>query len=373
MFGSAVWIAPAIFATMSEIGQRRMQGRPAPSLAELLFTGGDWLMYGLIAPAIYAVCNRWPVVKPVVRQRVLLHLGFALITCVVWAVGGKIFQYGLNYLLEREQQRRFLAELQEPVWQAVTSDVLGWIFITLPFGVIVYTVVAVLAHASRYLSVAQDREVQLAKVSEQLSGARFAALQAQLNPHFLFNTLNTIAVRARDGDGAGTARMVEQLSDVLRRTLTRHKSSEVTLGEELELVRQYVAIEEARFVDRLAVTIDADASLHDAALPGFALQHLVENAIRHGVARQPGAGTVLVRAQRIGSTLEVTVSDDGPGFNESIAIPSGHGIENTRERLRVLYGDQASLTVARRAEGGTTATLRVPFHIIALESDLAQR
>ena len=373
MFGSAVWIAPAIFATMSEIGQRRMQGNPPPSLAELLFTGGDWLMYGLIAPAIYAVSNRWPVVKPFVRQRVALHVLFALMTCIIWAVGGKIFQFGLNYFLQPEEFNRFFERAQDPAWQAIGADVLGWIFITLPFGVIVYTVVAVLAHASRYLSLVQDREVQLARVSEQLAGARVAALQAQLNPHFLFNTLNTIAVRARDGDGAGTVRMVEQLSDVLRRTLTRHRSSEVSLEEELELVRQYVAIEEARFADRLTVTIETDASLNHAALPGFALQHLVENAIRHGVARRPGAGTVLVRARRSGDMLELTVTDDGAGLNDSIPIPSGHGIENTRERLRVLYRDRGSLTVAPRAEGGTVATLRIPFHEIALEADVAQR
>lgn len=373
MFGSAVWIAPALFATMSEIGQRRMQGRPPASLAELLFTGGDWLMYGIIAPAIYLVSNRWPVVKPYVRQRVILHLGFALITCVVWAVGGKILEYGLNYFLDPERQRRLLEERQGALWQVISSDVANWIFITLPFGVIVYTVVAVLAHASRYLSVAQEREVQLAKVSEQLTGARFAALQAQLNPHFLFNTLNTIAVRARDGDGAGTARMVEQLSDVLRRTLTRHRSSEVSLEEELELVRQYVAIEEARFADRLTVTIEADDALNHAALPGFALQHLVENAIRHGVARRPGAGSVQVRARRAGETLEVTIADDGAGLDEATSMPPGHGIENTRERLRVLYGERASLSVAPRVEGGTVAVLRVPFHEIALEADVAQR
>jgi two-component system LytT family sensor kinase len=373
MFGSVVWIAPAIFATMSSIGQARMRGNPTPPLTELLFTGGDWLMYGLIAPAIYWVSNRWPVVKPHVRQRVWMHVGFAVISCVLWAVGGKIFQYTLNFSLDRVRYREFIERLREPLWQGIVTDVVGWIFITLPFGVIVYTVVAVLAHASRYLSMAQEREVQLAKVSEQLSGARFAALQAQLNPHFLFNTLNTIAVRARDGDGQGTVRMVEQLSDVLRRTLTRHRSSEVALEEELELVRQYVAIEEARFADRLTITIEADASLNNAAIPGFALQHLVENAIRHGVARRPGAGSVMVTARRHADMLEVTVADDGAGLNEAVPIPAGHGIENTRERLRVLYGDRASLTIAKRAEGGTVATLRVPFHEIALEADVAQR
>jgi two-component sensor histidine kinase len=373
MLGSVVWIAPAVFAMMSEIGQRRMQNQPPPAPADLLFSGGDWLIYGIIAPVIFAVCNRWPVVKPVVRQRLWAHVGFAILSCFVWAIGGKILQYGVNWFLDNEGSRRQLAQLGAPLWQGITIDVVGWIFVTLPFGVIVYTCVAVLAHAVRYLSLAQEREVQLAKVSEQLAGARVAALQAQLNPHFLFNTLNTIAVRARDGDGAGTARMVEQLSDVLRRTLTRHRSSEVALEEELDLVRQYVAIEEARFADRLSVAVEVDPGLNHAALPGFTLQHLVENAIRHGVARRTGAGAVIVRGMRVGGDLELSVADDGAGLDEAIPIPPGRGLDNTRERLRVLYGERASLTVARRPGGGTIATLRIPFHEVALEADVAQR
>jgi len=373
MLGSAVWIAPAIFATVSNIAQRQMRKEPLPNIAELLFIGGDWLIYGIVAPVIFAVCSRWPVVKPFVRRRFWLHVGFALLSCVAWAVGGKILQFSANWMFQREMVRERLAEMGDAVWQGITFDIVGWIFVTLPFGVIVYTCVAVLAHAMRYLSLAQDREVQLARVSEQLSGARFAALQAQLNPHFLFNTLNTIAVRARDGDGAGTARMVEQLSDVLRRTMTRHRSSEVTLEEELDLVRQYIAIEEARFSDRLKVTIDVDPNLHYAALPGFALQHLVENAIRHGIARHPGAGSVHVSAVRDGFGLVLSVADDGAGINDSAPKLSGGGIENTRERLRVLYGDNASLSVSKREGGGTVAMLRVPYRELALEAGVAQR
>ena len=372
MLGAAVWIAPAIFATVSNIAQRRLRGEPMPNVADLLFTGLDWLIYGILAPVIFAVCNRWPVVRPVVRQRVALHAGFAVLTAIAWAVGGKLLQFGLNYAFRREQLRQFLATLGDDVWRNAATDILGWIFVTLPFGAIVYTCVAVLAHALRYLSDARERELQLARVSEQLTGARFAALQAQINPHFLFNTLNTIAVRARDGDGPGTVRMVEQLSDLLRRTLTRHRSSEVTLEEELDLVRQYVAIEEARFPDRLKVTIQVDGSLLQAAIPGFSLQHLVENAIRHGIARRPGAGTVQVIARRDGDTLELSVIDDGAGMAAATMAP-GHGIENTRERLRALYGDRASLTVTPNAGGGTAAVLRVPLRELPMEAGVAER
>jgi LytS/YehU family sensor histidine kinase len=231
----------------------------------------------------------------------------------------------------------------------------------LPFGVAVYLCVVGVEHATRYFIEAREREVQVARLSEQLSSARFAALQAQLNPHFLFNTLNTIAVLVRDDDRQGAVRIVEHLSEMLRRTLTRHRANEVTLGEELELVRQYVAIEQARFSDRLRSEFRIPDSLLTAAMPSFAMQHLVENAIRHGIARHPDAGLLLVSAERTGDFLIITVADDGVGIDPQVPAPPGHGIENTRERLRALYGTQASLEIARRPEGGTIATLRLPY------------
>jgi LytS/YehU family sensor histidine kinase len=240
-------------------------------------------------------------------------------------------------------------------------DLLSWIFTTLPFGVAVYLCVVGIEHASRYFIEARERDVQLAQLSEQLADARFTALQAQVNPHFLFNTLNTIAVLVRDNDRQAAVRIVEQLSEVLRTTLSSHRSNEVTLGEELDLVRQYVAIEEARFSDRLRPEFRIDPSLLTAVVPSFALQHLVENAIRHGIAKEPEAGQLLVAARRDGDTLEISVTDDGAGIDPNMIAPKGHGIENTRERLRVLYGDRASLVVLRRPEGGTIATLRLPL------------
>jgi LytS/YehU family sensor histidine kinase len=247
-------------------------------------------------------------------------------------------------------------------------DWLSWIFITLPFGVAVYLCVVGVEHAVRYFIEARERDVQVARLSEQLSSARFAALQAQLNPHFLFNTLNTIAVFVRDNDRQAAVRIIEQLSEMLRTTLSSHRLNEVPLGEEIELVRQYVAIEEARFSDRLRPEFDIDDSLLSAATPSFALQHLVENAIRHGIAKRPDAGRLVIAARRDGDTLELTVADDGVGVDAELVIPQGHGVENTRERLRALYGGRATLDIARREEGGTIATLRTPYREVVPES-----
>ncbi|HTM25689.1 MAG TPA: histidine kinase [Vicinamibacterales bacterium] len=371
MLVSAVWIAPAVFASLGEIGHRRLSGDPPATMGELLWAGGDWLIYALITPAIFWISARWPLVRPHLLRRAMIHLGFALLFCVAWAVLGKALEALLLITLRPQKFKAAVAAAGGHFFGRLEVDVLHWILTTVPFGIIVYLCVAGLAHAIRYFVEAGEREVQLARLSEQLAGARFAALQAQLNPHFLFNTLNTIAVRARDGDTTGTVRMVEQLSDVLRRTLTRHRVNEVTLDEELGLARQYLAIEQARFSDRLRVSFEIDESRLSAAVPSFALQHLIENAVRHGIARHTGASLVLVRARRDGDTLELSVADDGPGIDPEAARRPGHGIENTQERLRALYGGPASLVVTSAAGGGTVATLRVPLREMPLESDIA--
>ena len=303
----------------------------------------------------------------------MLHFTFALIFCVAWATAGKVLQAVLGLLFRPQRFQEMARAAGDHFWRTAGMDLLSWIFTTLPFGVVVYFCIAGVAHAIRYFVEANEREVQVARLSEQLSGARFAALQAQLNPHFLFNTLNTIAVLVRDDDKTGAVRIVEHLSDVLRRTLSRHRANEVTLAEELDLVRQYLAIEQARFSDRLRPTFDIDDAVQSAAVPSFAVQHLVENAIRHGIARHSDAGYVAMIARRDQDMLEVSVVDDGVGIDENAAVLKGHGIENTRERLRALYGDRASLTVVRASAGGTVATLRVPYRELASESGDAAR
>jgi LytS/YehU family sensor histidine kinase len=286
---------------------------------------------------------------------------------VAWATCGKLLHWALMALLDPNALRAAIEAGQ--FFRKAGLDWLSWIFITFPFGVAVYLCVVGVEHAVRYFVEARERDAQLARLSEQLSNARFAALQAQVNPHFLFNTLNTIAVLVRDDDRQAAVRIVEQLSDVLRTTLSSHRANEVPLGEELELVRRYVAIEEARFSDRLRPEFDIDDSLLSAAVPSFALQHLVENAIRHGIARSPDAGRLVITARRDGDMLELSVADDGAGVDAELVSPEGHGVENTRERLRALYGERAALDLARRAEGGTIATLRTPYREMVPESN----
>lgn len=372
MLVSAIWLWPAIFGVVNRVAQGRLQGWGPASLSELLFQFWDWVAYAIVTPAIFWASARWPIIRSQLRRPFLIHLGLALLFCVVWAVVGKVLQFSFVSVLEPENLRRAIEAAGPNLGLAVARNVASWILTTIPFGVVVYTTVAALAHAITYFSEARDREVQMARLAEQLSAARFSALQSQVNPHFLFNTLNTVAVLVRDNDRSGAVRIIEQLSDVLRRTLSRHRADEVALEDELDLVRQYVAIEQTRFSDRLRPAYDIAPTIARAAVPSFSIQHLVENAIRHGIAQREEAGALTIAARREGDTLVVTVTDDGPGITIE-DVPPGHGLASTRERLRLLHGDRGTLAIAVAPAGGTVATLRVPYRDLHAEATHAGR
>jgi signal transduction histidine kinase len=371
MLVSAAWIGPAIFAAVNHLAQPHLQGWDPPTTRDLLFQSGDWLLYAFLTPLVFVISRRWPLTRPHLRRRALLHFAFSLLFCVAWATLGKLLQLGLTLALDPQAVHRVIAESGNRLWIVVARDVLSWIFITLPFGVAVYLCMVGMEHAIRYFVEAREREMQVALLSGQLAGARLAALQAQLNPHFLFNSLNTINVLVRDGDSATAVRVIEQLSDVLRSTLRHTDAAEVPLDEELSLVRQYLAVEQARFSDRLRPEFDVDSSVLPAMIPAFALQHLVENALRHGIARRTDSGRVTVSAHRDGDMLEITVTDDGAGGAAASAQASKHGLDNTRARLRALHGNTASLVIAEAVPQGTVARLRLPYRELPLAASHA--
>jgi LytS/YehU family sensor histidine kinase len=350
MIVAAAWVIPAVLGAVDSVGQHLVWGGTL-SLGEVLFTSFDWLMYGAFTPLIFKLSARWPLTRRTLSANVPRHLAFALFFCVAWATAGTIL-------------RAIIAphSFNGGIWHFYAS----WVLTTLPFGASVYLAMVGIEHAIRYFTEARDRETQLARLSEQLTTAKLSALQAQLNPHFLFNSLNTVSVLVRDSETRRATEVIEHLSDVLRRTLSRTRAAEVSLEEELELVREYLAVEQARFSDRLRPTIAVPAELLSAAVPSFALQHLVENAIRHGISRRTEAGRLTITAARRDDLLEIVVIDDGAGLHGDVGVP-GHGLANTRERLRTLYGDAASLDV-RSTNAGTEARLVLPYHEIVLET-----
>jgi LytS/YehU family sensor histidine kinase len=214
-----------------------------------------------------------------------------------------------------------------------------------------------------YLSLQRARrlEVAAAQLNEQLTKAQLDTLRAQINPHFLFNSLNSVAVLARRGRVAEVEHMVTRLADLLRHSLESSRTQLVTMRVELEAVRRYLDIEQIRFGDRLVVAIDVADGLLDHLVPSFLLQPLVENAVRHGPVDATSPLHIEVRARVRDRQLIVTVSDDGAGLAGESDRPDGIGLANTRARLQGLYGANASLQLASGARGiGTVVTVVIP-------------
>jgi anti-sigma regulatory factor (Ser/Thr protein kinase) len=208
----------------------------------------------------------------------------------------------------------------------------------------------------------QERELHASELKAQLVKAQLSALKMQLQPHFLFNTLNAIMVLVRQQRGRQAEEMLARLSDLLRCVLEDVETQQIPLRRELEYLRLYLSIEQVRFKDRLDIEISADETALDAAVPHMGLQPIVENAVRHGIGGIAAAGTIRISAFRTEEALIVRVTDDGPGLGATdLAQGRGIGLANTRARLHQLYGDAASLKV-ENGERGVVATMTVPYH-----------
>ncbi len=308
---------------LNAYAQSRLGNEPADARS-LLWQGGDWLLYGALTPLIWTLARRYPV-----RRYVGLHIVASLVSCAAWSGSGAVL-------------RRLI--IPGPGGAITSQFLLSWFFITLPFGVAVYFAVVGVERAVFYYF--ESRE------------ARLAALRAQLHPHFLFNSLNAAGVLVRDKDTETASRVIEELGTMLHELLKDDAAHEVTLAEELAFLKRYLTVEQIRFSDRLRPTFDIDDRLLGVMVPTLVLQQLVENAVRHGIAKRTASGQVHVAARREGDDVVLAVTDDGPGVTSGVA--AGVGLANLRARLATLHGNRARLDLTSPPDGGTVVTVRWP-------------
>ena len=297
--------------------------------------------------AVILIATRFPFKRWSPVQSVLLHLSFAavlafaanvLVVLGFWTMSGR-FQ-GTSVLI-REGAR--------------------WATINFHFALLIYAAVMAATQGFLYHKATRARELQLARVEAQLARAQVQALNAQIRPHFLFNTLHTIGQLWRSGRNDDADAVLDGLGNLFHKVQRSTSETDIPLADEIEMVREYLAIEEMRFRDRLHVSICCSPDALACVVPPLLLQPLVENAVRHGISAVSTAGNLAVDARVMNGMLQVTVVDDGPGL--STATPnagSGTGLRNTRERLAQLHGPRATLNVATGTEGGTIATIRMP-------------
>ena len=225
----------------------------------------------------------------------------------------------------------------------------------------VYAAIVVVVMLLEARREAAERTLAAARLERGLAAARLENLKSQIRPHFLFNTLNALAVLARRGDGAAVDRAIGDLGELLRASFDSPGRNEVTLDEELQFVERYLGLQRIRFPDRLQVEWQVADDAGAALVPALLVQPLVENALEHGLATSRG-GRVRVRAARSGDRLELEVSDDGPGFGGGAGERiGGVGLANTRERLALLYGGAATLECRDAPGGGGSVRIQIPW------------
>ena len=235
-------------------------------------------------------------------------------------------------------------------------------FMELPLQAVWFTITVAGLHGWYALAAARARELRDAQLETSLAQAQLRNLRLQLQPHFLFNALNTISSTMYD-DPRAADEMLDQLAELLRASLRTAQTDEVPLREELALLDRYLALLRARFGERLEVTFQLDREVSSALVPSLLLQPLVENAVRHGNAERVGRGTIAVRARREEGRLVLEVEDDGPGDpgNDVDRSPAGIGLAATAERLRLLYGDGQAFDAGNAPGGGFRVRASLPY------------
>jgi LytS/YehU family sensor histidine kinase len=243
-------------------------------------------------------------------------------------------------------------------------DMIFGLALLIPFSMGIYATTAAVGYAMDFYRRLRERELIASRLQSQLDQAQLGALRMQLQPHFLFNTLNTIAMLVREGETQTSVRMLARLSDLLRHILEDEGAQEVPLRDELDFLSRYLEIEQLRFHDRLRVSVVVEEGTRDAFVPNLLLQPIVENAIRHGISRRAAAGEIELSVARVNGSLRMTVRDDGPGLSPAFSMQdiTGIGLRNTAARLDALYGAAGSLDVRNAPEQGTIVTLEVPWH-----------
>ena len=323
----------------------------AKSPADIFWAGFRYyLAWAIVTPGILWLSRRVPLVTLRWRRALVFHLlvsvaagvPLLVLTVVLNAAAGHGLP-SLGYLVS------------------------GWWRILLMVTLTVLPVYWLVLGAGTALQVYRDREasrIRAVELQRSLEAAELEALRMKLRPHFLFNTLNTIACLARAGDMEAVGQVIERLGTLLRLSMETSGRQLVTLEEELALIDEHLAIEEIRFKDRLHVIRRVESASRQALVPNLILQPLVENAIAHGLSQRLDASLLEISARRDGPYLRIAVRDDGPGLPPGwrFATDAGRGLKNVVERLQALYAASFRLDIGNSATGGAIAELRLPFN-----------
>lgn len=323
----------------------RLRDAPRSWAAMLVANMPWWWAWALLTPVVFWLAARFRLDHSGWKRPLVVHAFASLLLALVHlAATGVLFFYTTS---------RHLGFMASP-WQQIR----GFADAYLAVDIMIYFAVAGSYYAFGFYRRYREKELVASQLEVRMHEARLHALRMELNPHFLFNALNSVAGLVRKGDATAAITVLARLAELLRRTLDRPPTS--SLEAELELLRQYLAIERVRFGNRLTVEEQIEPDTLDIQVPTFIYQPLVENAVRHGIARVPGPGQITIGARMVDARLELWVRDNGIGFPEVGATQEGIGLSNTRARLDQLYGDRANLDVRGGDGAGAEVSVIIP-------------
>lgn len=308
-------------------------------LSALIESALDVAFWAVLTAVILEMARRFPIRGEHRWRNLAIHVA----GCVVLASASTAFNYWVATY----------TYIDGPYWSR-------FYFVRIHANVISYVTVVAAGHAFEVYRRYRDRELAASHLETQLARANLHALEMQVQPHFLFNTLNSISELVHHEPEAAEL-MIAQLGDLLRMTTDGALRPEVPLSRELDFVGTYLEIERTRFQDRLAIRKQVDADVLDCLVPNLILHPLVENAVRHGLSPRVAPGTLTITARRVDGLVRITVRDDGRGLPPPEERQERIGIGNTRMRLRQTYGDAHRFELADAPGGGTVVMIEVPY------------
>jgi hypothetical protein len=345
------WLLYAIVLAASNIPMRNMRDDVAYH-ATFLLSGF------LLSFIMYGVCHAlWQARVPLMR---------ALLTCTGVAYGLGILVAAVSYWAELH----FGGSKSHYHWSYVFTFASSACFVLVAWGFLYFGI--------KHYQGWEEEKQRLQAAQLMAREAQMRALRYQLQPHFLFNTLNAISTLVLDNQPRIATQMIARLADLLRRTLESPDTHQVSLKEEIAVTKEYLALEKVRFGPRLTVTYAIDPETQEAQVPRFLLQPLVENAIRHGIAKRPDGGNLVLRSEAIGGRLRVKIENDGAEDDDPVlrrdarTAHRGVGLTNTRARLQQMYGYEATLETHATANGMYEVRISMPFSTVETMTDFSQ-
>jgi len=304
-------------------------------------------LWALLAPLVLWLWGRIPLSRGHWVGGVACHLAFS------FAIMAGYYLVRIFYYMIRDR------DPLSDFWLVAGRSFFGRNIIDMVY----YWAVIALGYVGQLYKRNKREEIRAAQLESRLIEAELQALKHQLHPHFLFNTMNTIAVLVREERNQEAVQLLARFSSLLRTLLDNTRVQEVTLREELDFLERYMEIQKMRFSDRLNFLVTVEPAALDARIPNLILQPLVENAVLHGLAQKADPGTVEVRGRVTAGRLHLEVRDDGPGYvtHGREGVPEGIGLSNTRERLARTYGNQHQMVIQSEKGHGVVVSLVLPY------------